>query len=70
MRILTASELTQICGAGYRHAHACHSKGNNGWANGGDDGINSPKVEDGFKETGDSDGAAGTRGGGRTKCAR
>ena len=65
MRELHEIELKQVSGAGGTCA-----KGNNGWGNGGDDGINSPKVDGGFKVEGDSDGAAGIHGGGKTKCAR
>ena len=71
MRTLLQNELTLISGAGASNGGECNDgKGNNGWGNGGDDGINSPKVDGGFKEIGDSDGAFGIHGGGRTKCAR
>jgi hypothetical protein len=67
MRELRDLEIEQVSGAG----KTCErDPGNNGWGNGGDDGINSPKVEDGFKVDGDSEGAFGAKGGGRTKCAR
>jgi hypothetical protein len=68
MRELRETELTVVSGAG----GDCYapSKGNNGWGNGGDDGINSPKVDGGFKVEGDSDGFADTTGGGNPKKAR
>ena len=65
MRELRETELKDVSGAG-----ATCGKGNNGWGNGGSDGINSPKVDDGFKVEGDSTGAFGINGGGKTKCAR
>ena len=69
MRLLNDSEFVLVCGAGSAECGGA-GKGNNGWGNGGDDGINSPKVDGGFKVEGDSDGAFGIHGGGRNKCAR
>jgi hypothetical protein len=71
MRSLSANELTRVAGGSGCHCpEPGDSKGNNGWGNGGDDGINSPKVDGGFKVPGDSDGFAGIQGGGREKLAR
>ncbi len=69
MRVLKNFELSQVSGAGKSECGG-NDKGNNGWGNGGDDGINSPKVDGGFKVDGDSDGAFGIHGGGHNKCAR
>ncbi len=69
MRVLKDIELVQVSGAGVAECGG-NKRGNNGWGNGGDDGINAPKVDGGFKVEGDSDGAFGTKGGGREKCAR
>ena len=69
MRELNTTELVQVSGSGAR----CE-KGNNGWGNGGDDGIPSNRgtedYPDTFKVEGDSSGAFGIHGGGRAKCAR
>jgi hypothetical protein len=75
MRELRMAELEVVSGAGGDYGETCDPKnqrGNNGWGNGGDDGIpgNSAKVDDGFKVSGDSTGGAGITGGGRDKVAR
>jgi hypothetical protein len=71
MRSLSAHEMAQVAGgSGCYCPEPVQTKGNNGFGNGGDDGINSPKVDGGFKVPGDSDGFADITGGGREKLAR
>jgi hypothetical protein len=59
MRVLNEAELTSVSGAGeYVPCDPVKQKGNNGWGNGGNDGIpgNSSQDPDGayFKVEGDS----------------